>query len=684
VLNGDGPEHDVPPEMLLDPELSRLAFNERVLACAEEPATPILERVRMLAIVGQRLDEFFMTRVARLKRQLSKGETRGMDRLTLAAQLDAVVARARNLTDRAYRLLEQHLLPGLETRGIRIDRWATLSERDRTYVRRAYGGRIETAITPLAADAGHPFPHIRNLRPAVAAVVRGAELGAERLVAIELPGGDVPRFLALPGIGHRFVPLEDVIEASLPELYPHFHIVRSHLFRVTRSANIDFRRQSPDILQAIEQEVARRPFQEVVRLECERSMPRDMRHDLLREFQREEEEAAETPGEQDAYTVGRQVDLAALDEIASLDLPHLKFRPLRRREPFGSGHVVEQIRAHDVLLHFPHDSFETTIERFLQESADDPSVLAIKITLYRAAKDSRIVAALRAASACGKEVIAAVELKASFDEQNNIAWARDLEEAGVRVVLSPAHFKVHAKLALVVRRERSALRRFAYVGTGNLNSETSSSYVDLGLLTADPRITGEVDAVFTLLAGQGGTREFDSLLVAPFDMRERFVQLIEREIAHARAGRTAGIRLHLNGLSDWQMIGALYRASQAGVRIDMMVRDTCLLRPGVKAISENISVVSVVGRLLQHARIFHFRNGGADEYFIGSADWRTRNLNERIEVVTLVRRPEHQQLLDTILNETRKDPGAWRLCANGEYVRDADGIPLTVRAAART
>jgi polyphosphate kinase len=672
----------VPPEPFLNPELTRLAFEERVLAYAENPGAPLLERVRMLSIVGSRLDEFFMTRVARLKERSSPGRQPGMDGFTPATQLDAVVARARTLTDRAYLLLEERLLPELASHDIRLERWSALAEPDRDYVRREYGKRVEAAITPFAS--GHPFPHVRNLRPAIAAVLRSAAPPAEHIVAIELPG-DLPRFLPLSGIGHRFVPLEDVVEALLPSLYPDMEVVQTHLFRVTRSANIDLQSEAADILHAVEQEVARRPFQEVVRLECEASMPPEMRSYLLAEFQREEEEEGHGMlAERDVHEVGRHMDLAALEELASLDLPRLRFPPQRPREPFPPGEALDQVREHDVLLHFPYDSFEATVERMLQESAEDPSVRAIKITLYRAAKDSAIVAAMRTASAHGKEVTAVVEVKASFDEQSNIAWARDLEEAGVRVVLSPAQFKIHAKLALVIRRKGSAPEQVAYIGTGNLNAQTSKAYVDLGLLTADPRITREVDEVFNRLAGPGGGIEFDSLLVAPFDMRRRLVQLIDREIAHAQGGREAGIRLNLNGLTDPPLISALYRASQAGVRVDLMVRDTCALMPGVESFSENISVLSLVGRLLQHARILHFTNGGADEYYIGSADWRRRNLDERVEVVTIVRQPDHQERLDAILKESRSDPGAWWLQPNGEYIRHADGlVAATAKARGR-
>jgi polyphosphate kinase len=664
----DTVDRKAPPELLLNPELSRLAFNERILAFAEDPAVPLLERLRFLGMAGERLDDFFMSRVAHLKLLLSANENeRSIDGLTAAEQLDAIAVRVTAMMRRAYDLLETQLLPGLEARGITIERWTSMTAEDRAFVLRNYVQRIEALVTPLVADPSRPFPHIRNLRPALTAMVRLHDSSAEQFLAIELPG-DLPRFVPLAGRG-RFVPLEDVIDAALPELYPGLERGRSFLFRVTRSAHMDLDDEPRDLLQAIEEAVRRRPYQEVVRLECERAMPPAMRHRLLGELQHETIEQPIMLGEQDVYTVGRLVDLAALEEIASMDLPNLKFQPLPHRTPLRTDRgVLAEVRERDILLRFPQDDFEESVERFLLEAAADPAVVSIKITVYRTSKDSAVVAALRTARAMGKDVTAVVELKASFEEQDNIAWARDLEQDGIRVVLSPVRFKVHAKIGLVVRREDETLRHFAYIGTGNLNAATARSYVDFGLLTADPEITRELGEVFKLLAGEEGHREFNRLVVAPFDMRERFLTLIDREIEHARAGRMAGIRLQLNGLSDRQLVGALYRASQAGVRIDMMVREICALRPGMRGISENIGVVSLVGRLLQHARIIHFRNGGDDEYFIGSADWRPRNLHERIEVVTSIRQPDHKKLLDTVLTETLNDPTAWRLQSDGEYV----------------
>jgi polyphosphate kinase len=663
------PATEVPPELLLNMELSRLGFDERVLAIAEDPSVPLLERLRFLGMFGERRDDFFMSRVAHFKRLLAAGSTeRSMDGLTPSEQLDAIAIRARQMTHRAYELLNRTLLPELGTHGIRVERWVALSADDRQHIRHGYGAQLEAMILPLTADPAHPFPHVRNLRPALAVVARMPEDGTEQFIAIELPG-ELPRFVPLRG-GRRFVPLEDVIEASLPELYPGIEIVRAHTFRVTRSAHMDLAGEPLDMLQLVEEEVSRRPFQEVVRLEVEHAMPPEMRHRLLREFQYELEDQPSTPGEQDVYTVGRLVDLAALKEIAASDEPSLKFEPLQRRNPFDADRpIFDQVREHDRLLHFPQDDFQESVERFLYEAARDDDVVAIRVTLYRTDRDSRIVAALREARARGKEVVALLELKASFDEQRNIEWARELEQDGIRVSFSPVRFKVHAKIALVVRREEGSLRRYAFIGTGNLNASTARSYVDLGLLTCKNALTREVGAVFNLLTGYSGGGDIRRLIVAPFDMRRRLLRLIAREARNARAGRPARIRLQLNGLADRRLIAALYRASQAGVRIEMMVREICALRPGVPGVSDNITVVSVVGRLLQHARILHFHNDGSDEYYIGSADWRPRNLSERVEVVTPVTDADHTALLDRILDQTLADPGAWKLDSTGAYSR---------------
>ncbi|MGH7476984.1 MAG: polyphosphate kinase 1 [Longimicrobiales bacterium] len=669
---------EVPPEMLLNMELSRLAFDERILVMAEDPQTPLLERVRFLSMFASRRDDFFMTRVARFKLQVARGETsRTLDGLRPAEQLDLIAIRARQMTGRAYRLLTDQLLPDLEAQGIELLRWSRLTDDERDLLRETYSERLEAVLTPFIADPSHPFPHVRNLRPSVAATVRLGDGEEEQLVAIELPG-ELPRYVPLPG-GRRFVPLEELIRATLPELYPGLSIVRTHAFRVTRSAQIDLDDDSGvDILHEVAEKVARRPFQQVIRLEVDKSMPPEMRLQLLREFQFEAEEQVSTLGEQDIYVVDWLVDLASLAEIAAIDLPALKWPPLERRDPLEPDRsVFDQVRERDRFIHFPYDAFELSVERFLREAAEDPATLAVKITLYRTSKQSATLEALRQARANGKDATVMVELKASFDERRNIEWARGLEESGIRVVFSPTRLKVHAKVALVVRKEGDGIRGYAYIGTGNLNATTASAYVDVGILTAVPELTQEVNSVFNLLTGYASGVECEALLVAPLNMRRRFLQLIEREIAHARHGREAFIQAQLNGLADRRLVGALYRASRAGVRIQMMVREICTLRPGVPGTSDNIQIVSLLGRFLQHARIFRFHNDGDDEYFIGSADWRPRNLRERIELVTPVRDPEHREALGRVLHETLNHPDAWQLRSDGTYVRRDDVIGVS-------
>lgn len=668
-VTGDESAGEVPSHLLLNPELSRLAFEERILAFAEDPAVPLLERLRFLSMNGDRLDDFFMSRVARFKQMVAHGENElSIDGQTPAAQLALIATRARQIVQRASDLLNR-LVPELAAEGIEIAGWGSLTDEDREAVRRVYGERIEALVKPLVADPSQPFPHIRNLRPALAIVGRELESDVERFIAIELPG-DLPRFLALPD-GDRFVVLEDVIKAYMPQLYPGLEVSDAFLFRVTRSGNMDLDDEPRDILRAVEVSVTRRPFQEVVRLECERAMPPAMRRRLRAYFQ-EEMEGVGTLGDQDVYDVGGPLDISSLAEIAGIDKPALKFPPLQPRNRVQPDRcVLDHARRRDLLLAFPQDDFSQSVERFLHEAADDPDVVQIAITVYRTSKDSEIVAALFAARARGKAVTAVIEVKASNDEQANIAFARELERVGIRVIVTPVRFKVHAKLALIVRREGDTLRRVAYIGTGNMSASTAKTYIDFGLLTADADLTREVEMAFDLLTGDSENTDFTKLIVAPFKMRKAFLQLIEREIAHAKAGRPAGIRMHINGLADRKGIGALYRASQAGVRIEMMVRDICSLRPGLQGVSDTISVVSIVGRLLHHARIFHFTNGGADEYYIGSADWRPRNFNERVEVVAQIQQPDHQAELGTFLTEALNAPGAWRLQSNGEYVRGA-------------
>ncbi|HEX6308673.1 MAG TPA: polyphosphate kinase 1 [Longimicrobiales bacterium] len=668
---------DVPPELLLNPELSRLSFDERILVFAEDERTPLLERVRFLSMFGSRLDDFFMTRIAEFKKQVAEGDTDlSLDGLTPAAQLDLTRIRARRTFSRAYALLRDDLLPELEKNGILVRSWNELSADDRDFLRRTYEPQAEAVLTPVIADPTHPFPHMRNLRPAIAAIVRLPESSDTHFVAIELPSG-LPRFIPLP-TAREFIPIEELIVPWLPTLYPGLEVVQANTFRVTRSAVVEYDEEpAGGVLPAVEEQVSRRPFGEVIRLEVESTMPAALRERLLRELQFEMPEVMTGLSAEDLYPVDGLVDLAALRELAALNASELRFEPIDQSTPLDTDRsVFDQLKDGDVLVHFPFDSFTETVERFLDEAADDPDVVAIKITLYRTDAKSRLVQALARARSVGKDAFALVELKASFDERRNIEWARSLQTAGIHVVFSPTSIKVHAKIALVVRREADGLRRYVYIGTGNLNAATARGYTDVGILTADPDLAEEVNDVFNLLTGYSGASDFKHLLVSPFTMRDRFMALIDREIEHAQAGRGGRIRIQLNGLADRKMIAALYRAAHAGVKIEMMVREICCLRPGVEGVSENIRVVSRLGRFLQHSRIFCFHNAGEPEYFIGSADWRPRNLSKRVEVITPVRTPEHMDALDRILDEILHDPESWELMEDGSYRRGAELIPV--------
>jgi polyphosphate kinase len=664
----------------LDPELSRIAFEDRLVQYVADDSLPLLERVRMLGIAAARMDTFFMTRIGRLKRLVAIGKRKDHG-VASPIQLDRAAAAAHGVMRRAYTLLEERLLPELEANGVRIDRWSDLTPAERDAVRNAQVEKLRACVRPLGVRIGANFPHVRNLRPAVIAVPRAPE---EKLAVIELPV-DLPRFIPLPDT-HRLVPLEDVIGGTLGELWPNWRFERVHVFRVTRSAIMDLEAEGEeeDVMHLVEQEVARRPFQEVVRAEFEQGMPPELRERLLRDLRREAEMQGSSLDERDMFTVERLIDLGtALPEIADLDLPQLKSKKLVQRTPNFGPHLIDHIRKNDVLVHFPYDDYDATVGRVLDEASRREDVDSIKIALYRAGKESSVVKALRRARARGVDVTASVELKASFDERDNIELARSLEGDGVRVLLSPPKLKVHAKTALISLRDEDATSRITMIGTGNLNPRTSTAYIDFWLLSADAQRAAEVDSMFDVLSGKTTVAQPRLLQISPFNMRPRFLEMIEREAKNAKAGKPSGIRVVVNGLSDDLIIDALRLASQAGVKIEMMVRGVCSLVPGVPGVSENIRVVSVVGQLLQHSRIFEFANAGNPEYYIGSADWRPRNMDHRVEVVTPVPAPHHAALRDA-LDAILTDRGAWTLRSDGVYEWDAGGSTSNVTAAGRT
>lgn len=650
-----------------DPELSRLAFEDRLIAYCEDDAVPLLTRVRLLGIAAGRLDTYVMTRIGRLKHLAAEGK--GAPKhggSPPAEELEIVARELQRITQRAYRLLEDRLLPELATHGVRVERWDTLTAADRGAVRRSCHTELAALRAVIIARAQR-LPHVRNLRPAIAVPVHSPEGGT---AILELPAS-LPRLVRIgPRGGHCFVPVEEVIVAQLGSICPEAASGEAHLFRVTRNGDVDFE-PTVDLLGSVEQEVVRRPFQEVIRLEIERTMPADMRELLTNGFTHEEDTSQTQLDERDVCTVDGLMDLTVLEELAELDLPHQKSPRSARRAVRIARQHLESTAARDQLLHFPFDDYDTSIAEFLSTAAANPALTSIKTTVYRTENDSSVAAALLAARHRGADAGAIVEVKASFDERGNIALARNLAAHGVRVLLSPVTIKVHAKIALATFGDGPARRQVALIGTGNMNADTARSYVDLWLVTSRPEYTSELERVFDALAGAPMPHRFDRLMVAPFDLRQRFIELIHREAENARAGKPAGIRAMINGLTDPEIIAALVFASQAGVRIDMIVRGVCSLTPGVPGTSENIGIVSVVGPLLQHARIFHFVNGGDDLYFIGSADWRPRNFDERVEVVTRVPQADHSKMLDQVLDETLNSPDAWTLGADGVYRRNA-------------
>ena len=665
-----------------DAELSRLAFEDRLIEFLEDREIPLLERVRLVAIVAERVDVFFMTRVGRLKRLAASGEQKPSASVPPQEQLDAIALEARRMMRRTYALVDE-LIEALMDIDVGIEDWESLDDKDRTHLKQVCSARLEGMITATVVGASREtppesrpvrylaeFPHVRNLRPALLLSARTRDTGKECLVVVELPA-DLPRLVRLEkGRARRFVPLEQIIVAELPALCPDLDLGRAHLFRVTRNAHTELD-DDDDSLRDLEEEIERRPFQEVVRLEVEQGMPRSMRERLLQEFTREAKGSAPELTDRDTYPIEGLLDLTALEDIAKLDMPQLKCAPLTRR-PARVDHVL-QAGTGDALLHFPFDDFETSIERFLHEAARHPDLESMQTTIYRTDDRSDVVEALRIARARGVEVNAIVEVKASFDERDNIELARALEADGIRVILSPTSLKVHAKTALVTFRGDRAPRRAALIGTGNMNAVTAKSYIDLWLVTRDPERTADLALLFDVLTGEKDPAEvrFAKLLVSPFEMRRKFLEMIERESANARAGRPSGIRGMMNGLTDPTIMDALYRASHAGVPVDLMVRGPCLLRPATPGLSENIRVVSVAGSLLQHTRIYNFRNAGDDRYFIGSADWRPRNFDVRVEVITPITEAEHVAQLDGTLTETLAAPDAWVLGADGVYVRAA-------------
>jgi polyphosphate kinase len=657
-------------DRFLDRELSWLHFNERVLELAEDASLPLLERVRFTAIFATNLDEFFMVRVAGQKRRIAAGvAVRAASGLLPREVLETIWSETRLLMERHARLFREDLVPALAQENIELVRWSDLDKDEQKHCKRLFKDRVFPVLTPLAVDPAHPFPYISGLSLNLAVLVRNPKTGKEHFARVKVP----PSFSRFVPLGNqRFVPLEDVIGEHLKRLFPGMEVLEVHAFRVTRNEDLDVEEDDAEnLLAALEKELLRRRFGPPVRLEVEESISAAVLDLLVSELGISPDEVFRLPG---------PLDLSGLHGIADLDREELRYpafvpvthRHLAEVESATPVDVFKATRRHDVLLHHPYDSFATSVQRFIEQAAADPHVLAIKQTLYRTSGDSPIIDALVDAAESGKQVLVIVEIKARFDEHANIRWARQLEQAGCHVVYGLIGLKTHCKLALVVRDEPDGIRRYLHIGTGNYNSKTARLYEDLGLLTAYEPLCEDVAHLFNNLSGYSRNASYDELLVAPDSVRSGLLEQIHAEIKNHRAGLPARIRVKANSVVDETLIDALYLASQAGVPIEMLVRSICALRPGVPGLSETIEVRSVLGRFLEHSRIYWFENAGEPRVWIGSADMMHRNLDRRVEV--LVRLPdvdnvgEVRHLLDLAF-----DPGtaAWTLDAQGDWTRNA-------------
>ena len=674
------PEPELPADRFLDRELSWLAFNNRVLDLARDTVrVPLLERAKFLAIFASNLDEFFMVRVAGLKRRIAAGvAVPGVSGLLPRDLHVAILNRTRELVEEQHRLFGDDIRPALAEKGIELLRWDELRPEERERMHVLFADRIFPVLTPLAVDPSHPFPYISGLSINLAVLVKNPETGVRQFARVKVPTV-LPRFMSL-GDG-RFVPLEDVIARHLDQLFSGMQVVSHHVFRVTRNEDVEVEEDDAEnLLVALERELLRRKVgRPPVRLEVEDDMDPRMLEILTTELDITEREVFSLPG---------PLDLRGLFSLSDLDRADLKypaFLPtthphLAEVETAQPADMFAAIRQRDVLLHHPYDSFATSVQRFIEQAADDPQVLAIKQTLYRTSGDSPIIDALIEAAEAGKQVLALVEIKARFDEQANIAWARRLERHGCHVVYGVVGLKTHCKLSLVVRDEPDGLRRYAHVGTGNYNPKTARSYEDMGLLTANPLITDDIGRLFNHLSGMSQETSYKRLLVAPHGVRTGLLERIETEVAHHEAGRPAHIRIKVNSLVDEAISDALYRASQAGVPVDLWVRGICTIRPGAPGLSENIRVRSILGRFLEHSRLFWFANGGQPSVGIGSADLMHRNLDRRVEVLASINSPAHVaeigELFDVAFD---KRTASWKLQPDGTWVAftlDDEGKPL--------
>ena len=659
-----------PRGRLIDRELSWLAFNERVLELAEDPEVPLLERCRFLAIFSSNLDDFYMIRVATLKRKLESGVTKANTAgYTPAELMREIASKTSELLQRQSTAFHTVILPHLAQFGIELAAWSSLDEAEQIAVNKVFHSKIFPVLTPLAVDPSHPFPYISGLSLNLAVVVKKPDSEEDLFARVKVPS-NLPRFVETgkPGV-RRFVPLEEVIIANLHELFQGMEVKDHYTFRLTRNADLELEEEeSEDLLASMEQELLRRKFGPPVRLEVDRDIEPELLNTLMDELNVKIE---------DVSRYKEPLDLTGLNQIADIDIPELRFEPFRNQIAADLREVDQEvpdsffdaIRRREVLVHHPYESFTSSVVRFLESAAADPHVLAIKQTLYRTSGDSPIVQSLIEAAESGKQVLAVIEIRARFDELANVRWARKLEDAGVHVVYGLIGFKTHAKLSLVVRQETNGIRRYVHIGTGNYNPKTARMYEDLGLFSADPVLGEDVNKLFNQLSGFAPQTAFTRLLVAPRTMRSGLLERIDREVVNHRAGKPAFIRMKLNSILDEEFVEALYKASMAGVPIDLIVRGICAIRPGVPGISENIRARSILGRFLEHSRIFHFANGGAQELYIGSADLMHRNLDRRVESLVQITQSDHKRFLVGALDSYMSDEFVrWELHPDGKWL----------------
>jgi polyphosphate kinase len=664
----DGPIDD--PALYFNRELSWLDFNQRVLELAEDPEVPLLERIRFCGIYASNLDEFFMVRVAGLFDQLDAGiDARGPDGLVSSEQIDAIQRRVLELDDRLCHVFGGTLRPALEEHGIRLVSLETATAEERREIDARFAQQVFPALTPLVIGLGRPFPYISNLSLSLGVLLRDPESGTEIIARVKVPKELLGRFLPLGDDGHTFVPLEEVIAANLDALFPGTEVIDHGYFRVTRDADFNVSDEADDLLQAVQDELRRRRFGEVVRLEVASEMNPKLRSQLVEALRLEDREVYDIDGLLDLADVGSIADVPGHAELRYPPWTPVT-QPRLQGEEEEPVDMFAEIRRGDLLVHHPYESFATSVERFVTQAVADPDVLAIKHTVYRTSDDSPLVPSLIRASERGKQAVCMVELKARFDEQANIHWAKSLEEAGVHVVYGIPGLKTHVKAILVARREGDKVREYVHIGTGNYHPKTARLYTDFGLFTADPDIGADVAEMFNYLTGYGRPAAYRKVLVSPTTMRDQIVEEIEKTVAAHRRGEEARIALKMNSLVDAGCIRALYEASQAGVRIDLNVRGICCLRPGVEGVSENISVRSIVGRFLEHSRIYAFHRGGETEVLMGSADLMPRNLDSRVEMVAPVVDPGLKaEMLDVLERCLADNANSWELDPAGNWTR---------------